>query len=305
VRPILLLLDEALERQPALAAAVAARDGGVVRAQDLAPQLRLWSRPPALAALRKRLAQAGAPCVEAEVVFAGSGDFHHVTLMLLERALARAAEPITVVHFDNHPDWARRSPGLHCGGWVCRAARLPGVAGVVSIGLTSADIAPARARQGDLALVEAGRLELFPWASDDGAPEMEIGGRGWPTIAGMGETQFIERLAASIRTRTVYITIDKDVLAWGEAVTNWDQGVASLDFLEEAVRGIVAGRRLAGADVVGDWSPASYGHGPSAWLKRAEAWLDQPHGEPEPLEADAINQRANLRLLRLFEEAAA
>src|SRR5512146_2851741 len=150
MRAALLQLDDALDRQPALMARVVAEGGRVVAARDLGPAMRLWSREETLAALRARFAEAS-PEGEAELVFAGSGDFHHVTPLLLERAAARAGEPVTVLHFDNHPDWVRFARGRHCGSWVGRAARMSGVARVVTIGVTSPDIGRARARDGDLA----------------------------------------------------------------------------------------------------------------------------------------------------------
>lgn len=304
MRPVLLKLDDALERQDALGEAVAAVSGRVLDARDLGPSLRLWSRAGPLDALRRRLAASPAGD-EPEVVFAGSGDFHHVTPLLLERATALAGEPLTVVHFDNHPDWARFAPGRHCGSWVGRAARMEGVRQVVTIGMTSPDIGPRKAREGDLALVAEGRLELFAWAVPDGGGAFSVAGRSWPTITAMGETAFVAHLDAAVRTRAVYVTIDKDVLRRQDAVTNWDQGQASLGFLEACVRRLARGRRLVGADVVGDWSPPAYGWGPSAWLKRGEAFLDQP-GRPLAADtADAVNEAANLRLLDLFSGAAA
>jgi hypothetical protein len=297
---VLLNLDDALERQGALAAAVAERDGKVLCARDLGPSLRLWSLRRPLEALRARLAEALPEAGEPELVFAGSGDFHHVTPTLLARAVARAGEPVTVVHFDNHPDWARFATGLHCGSWVGRAARLEGVERVITVGAASPDLGRRKAPEGDLALVAEGRLEVFAWTAPDGGPELRLAGRAWPTISALGEAAFLDLLDATVATRAVYVTIDKDVLRREDAVTNWDQGQASLDFVEAAVRRIARGRRLVGADVVGDWSRPAYGHGPCAWLKRGEAFLDQPLRAPPAEAAAGVNEAANLRLLELF-----
>src|SRR5437867_12387749 len=53
----------------------------------------------------------------------GSGDFHHLTAVLLRRFTG----PLVVVCFDNHPDWDVRPPRWSCGGWVNRALDLPNV----------------------------------------------------------------------------------------------------------------------------------------------------------------------------------
>jgi hypothetical protein len=302
MRPVILQLDDAFERQAGLERDVLAHGGRVLAARDLGPALRLWSRTATLCELKRRISACLPSRGEAEVVFAGSGDFHHVTPLLLERAVAAAGGPVTLVHFDNHPDWVRFAEGRHCGSWVGRAARLEGVARVITVGVTSPDIGKARAREGDLALIAEDRLDLFAWNAPDGGEEVVLEGRAWPTIAALGEDAFLDRLEAAIPTAGVYVTIDKDVLRAEDAVTNWDQGLASVDFVLAAVRRIGESRRIVGADVVGDWSRPVYGGGAAAaLLKRGEALLDQPWSRPEPVDAGQVNEAVNLRLLQMFE----
>jgi hypothetical protein len=302
MRPVILQLDDAFERQSALSATVLARGGRVLSARDLGPAMRLWSPPATLAELKRRIAACLPLRGEAEVVFAGSGDFHHVTPLLLERAIEAAGEPVTLVHFDNHPDWVRHAPGRHCGSWVGRAARMAGVARVITVGVTSPDIGRARAREGDLALIAEDRLDLFAWASPDGGDEVALEGRAWPTISAMGEAAFLDCLEAATPTGAVYVTLDKDVLRAADAVTNWDQGQASLEFVLAAVKRLAGEARIVGADVVGDWSSPVYGGGAAAGLlKWGEARLDQPWSRPEPEGAAHLNEAVNLRLLDLFE----
>jgi arginase family enzyme len=304
MRAALLQLDDSLERQPALERAVLNRGGRVLPARDFGPALRLWTRASTLERLRDRL-RADLPAQGAELVFAGSGDFHHVTSLLIERAV-ESDGPATVLHFDNHPDWARHAPGRHCGSWVGKAARLAGVARVITIGVCSPDIGARRSHEGDLALIEEDRLDLFAWADPDGGDVVRLGGRAWPTISALGEAAFLDVLDAAIPTKAVYVTIDKDVLRSSDAVTNWDQGQASLAFLVAAITRAEATRRIIGADVVGDWSPPLYGGDLAARvLKRGEALLDQPWGKPEPSNARAVNEAVNLSLLDLFCGAAA
>jgi hypothetical protein len=57
----------------------------------------------------------------AQVILYGSGDFHHVTLTLLERI----EEPFNLLVLDKHPDWMRGIPFLHCGTWLWHALKLP------------------------------------------------------------------------------------------------------------------------------------------------------------------------------------
>ncbi|CAN5199897.1 hypothetical protein BH10PSE4_BH10PSE4_41600 [soil metagenome] len=301
MRPVFLSLDNALDTQPVL------RDQGglTVEAGDLGPALRLWSRPRALASLAARLRER-APTGEApDLVFAGSGDFHHVTPLLIERAIAASgAGPVTVVHFDNHPDWVRFDNGLHCGSWVGRAARLAGVAKVITVGVCSGDIDRPETKRADLSLVAEGRVELYPYRAPGGGPILRIGDRSWPSMEAMGQDGFLNLLASRIETDAVYVTVDKDVLCDDDAVTNWDQGRLSLDGLERLVRAVAERARVIGADVVGDWSPPRYGPDLlSNLLKRGEAFLDQPRGGV-PGDLSRINEATNLRLLSLFAEVA-
>ncbi|MBO9707282.1 MAG: arginase family protein [Caulobacter sp.] len=302
--PVLLDLDGAFEDQGALVEETLAAGGDQVAARDLGPALRLWSRPPALEALRDRLRQS-APAGPS-LVFTGSGDFHHVSPLLIERAIeASWSGPVTVLHFDNHPDWVRFENGMHCGSWVGRAARLPGVAKVITVGVCSRDIAHPTSRSAHLDLVEDGRLELYAYRAPDGGSTVRVGRAAWPTVESQGEDAFIDFLSARIQTDAVYVTIDKDVLRHEDAATNWDQGRTSLAFLEAMLARILDEHRLIGADVVGDWTRPRYGGGLAAGLlKRAEAMLDQPWSPPRPA-LRQVNEGVNRRLLRMFVQTAA
>src|SRR5437879_194080 len=64
------------------------------------------------------------------VTFIGSGDFHHVSLALLHRQ----RQPFNLLIIDNHPDWMRGVPFLHCGTWVYHAAKLPLLGRIFHVG---------------------------------------------------------------------------------------------------------------------------------------------------------------------------
>jgi len=304
VRTAVLHLDDALTPQARLREAVCAGGGREIDCRDLGPELRLWTRPSSLQRLRDRLAQALPAGEGPMLVFAGSGDFHHITPTLVARALASAGErEITVVHFDNHPDWVTFEPGAHCGSWVGHVARLPGVAKVVTVGVCSRDIERPEAEGADLQLVRDGKVELYAYGAESGVAQeiYAAAGRAWPTISGLGEEAFAAYLRERVTTDAVYVTIDKDVLRPEDAGTNWDQGRTSPDLLAALVRAAADGREVVGADVVGDWSAPAYGGGlVNALLKRGEAVLDQPWRPPPP-EVRVRNEDVNLMLLELFE----
>jgi arginase family enzyme len=271
--------------------------------RHLGPALRLWSRPRALERLRARVASDLPASAGPTLVFSGSGDFHHITPTLLARACEAAGHPpVTLVHFDNHPDWVRFANGAHCGSWVGWAARLPDVARVLTVGVCSDDIRRPQGKGADLELLSEQRVELYAYRAPGGAETVAIAGREWPTIEAMGEGAFLDFLPTRIPTTDVYVTIDKDVLRAVDAGTNWDQGRTSLAFLKAMLTRIGAHHRVIGADVVGDWSPALYGGGLLAGLlKQGEALLDQPWAKPDAA-VRAMNELANLELLELIAE---
>jgi arginase family enzyme len=306
MRPAVLQLDDALGAQTDLRARIAAAGGPTLGARDLGPALRLWSRPRAIDALTARVREQLPAAAGPALVFAGSGDFHHVSPLLIARAVEACGEPVTVLHFDNHPDWVKFDNGLHCGSWVGRAARLPGVERLITVGVCSGDIDRPDAKGADLSLAADGRVELYAYREPRGRDAVNVGDRTWPTIEAMGEGPFVDYLLSRITTAAVYVTIDKDVLRADDAVTNWDQGRTSLAFLETMIRRIAEHHRLVGADVVGDWSHAVYGGGPLGWaLKQGEALLDQPWRRPKALAARATNERVNMALMDLFDAVAA
>jgi len=230
------------------------------------------------------------------VTFYGSGDFHHVSLALLRR-LPRTCNLLVL---DKHPDWMRGIPVLHCGTWLKHALDLPNVARVFHLG-------------GDLDFDNGFRL-LAPWRDLHSSritvfPAVRTYRRGrWPRLAHQplrrdpavpADRARIQELLAPWRkelsARPLYISLDKDVLVADEAVVNWDSGCL---ITPEVLRvlGVVAemtNRRLAGMDVVGDWSPMRL----QGLFRQLLHWLEHPSLQIDPTEATARNERLNLTLL--------
>ncbi|MGV9006844.1 MAG: hypothetical protein ACOH1H_08925 [Brevundimonas sp.] len=301
MRPTLLHLDDALIGQSVLAARITAGGGHALDCRDLGPAIRLWSRPGPLLALEARLKK-GLPKDERPVLtFSGSGDFHHVTPSLLRHACEAAGNPsVTVVHFDNHPDWVRFDKGLHCGSWVGAAARIPHVEKVITVGVCSLDIDVPGTDAADAALIHDGLLEMYAYRAPRGGA-LDLFGRRWPTIETLGKSAFASLLYQRIQTDAVYVTVDKDVLKPSDAATNWDQGEIGLDYLKAMIGVVATGRQLIGADVTGDWSRPRYGgKGFDGLMKRGEALLDQPWASPSP-GAIRLNETVNIALLDCFE----
>lgn len=301
-------LDGSLLAQPTLASAIDCGEVRCVGLRDIADRIRIVASRGALRELDQRLVvddgeRADMPCVS----FLGSGDFHHVTAVLL----ARLNEPVTVIHVDNHPDWVSWPRNFNCGGWVNRALDLPQVVKVITLGPCSADLDFPETKFANLKALSCGRLEVYPWRHPPsrvlrryghGASHSTRNGKVvWTTLAERPWEDFIDTLLSSVTTKAVYLTIDKDALAEADAVTNWDQGEMSLGHVLTLIERIAATHRLAGADVCGDYSPPEF----SSWVRRFLSWLDRPSVPPDQPAAHARNDLTNRRLLAAFARCSA
>jgi arginase family enzyme len=301
MRPHLRIIDtDGSVDTDTLAAAVAWASVTRFDLRDLGPALRLWSRKKYIDAARARIAAHPWP----SVTFLGSGDFHHLAALLIERAEG----PFTVLHFDNHPDWVRLAPRWHCGSWVNHVLGLPHVQRVVTVGPCSDDLVNPGRKGGNLPALDRGRLVVFPWQHAPSRARRIADGPGHAWRNGcihwrnLGERQLedaVRLVLDAVPTGTVWITIDKDVLPETEALTNWDQGRMPLASLMAMLRAVGDCRTILGADVCGGYSPPQHAN----WLKRAESKFDQPARNVTDLQRIDDNRRTDVELARTLFEA--
>lgn len=317
MRLSLIHLDDALESQPDFIRACTSGDVEVIWVAGAASAIRLWGKQQELDMFYEVLVkQLSGDSAEPRLTFMGSGDFHHITTFLLAVVLQHQSAPITIIHFDNHPDWVKFDNGMHCGSWVNRALKHPKVEKLITLGVCSRDLKRPEWKGANLTLLSQGVLELYPY---DHAPsrvkhdygsgasfEQKDGALHWKTIRRLGERKFIEHLLSRIKTKSVYLTIDKDVLAREDAITNWDQGCMRLPYLLSLVKEIGKRHAVIGADVVGDYSlPCYSGHLWTRLWKHAESFKDQPRGKPDRATTVNINSAANHALLEVLSEVMA
>src|SRR5262249_37589589 len=92
----------------------------------------------------------------------------------------------------------------------------------------------------------------------------------------------------------LYVSLDTDVLTSEEAIVNWDSGhLASAEVLDALDAFASASAGLAGADVVGDWSPVRV----RGLLRRALHATEHPRLSVAGEDAQARNEALNLALL--------
>jgi hypothetical protein len=296
-------LDGSLRDQPPIARRLMS---GNIELHDLrsqGPALRLWTLGHHFAAFDRfwcSLPRDRQPVL----TLVGSGDFHHLTTSFI----AAADGPLTVLHFDNHPDWCWTMPRRHCGSWTHAVLGMNHVARLITIGPCSEDLVRPDRKGANTDALSTGRLELYPWwhapstversgIADGPGHRVADGALHWRNLAGDDWRGFLDELVQNITTEKVWITIDKDVLPPAHAVTNWDQGGLPLDNLVEAILRIAGRFRIVGADICGEYAPIRHRNP----LKYLEAWLDQPRGPDLP--DLAVNARTNERLIAAFEEA--
>lgn len=242
-----------------------------------------------LVRLRDSLAAAGEP--EAAVTFLGSGDYHHVSFLLLQR-WRQLGRPVRVVVFDNHPDNMRTPFGIHCGSWVWHASQLPCVAGIDVLGITSTDVECAHAWENHWRNLKAGKVRYWCIGRD----------LGWMRRLGMRDSESFPSAAVLLDAfqrhfeasdEPVYLSIDKDVLSIEDVHTNWDQGVFRTEELLAAVAFLR--RRVIAADVVGEVSQGQYRSRFKRWLQKLDRPPEIPPALLEPWQEQ--HRRINLKLL--------
>ena len=225
-------------------------------------------------------------------VFTGSGDYHHVSYLLIER-LQQLREPVRVVVFDNHPDNMRYPFGIHCGSWVWHVSRLPHVASVEVLGITSRDVEAGHAWENHLRPLRQNKVRYGCVGRDVGLLQ-KLGGRGAQSFD--STTALLQDFTATLATSKlpIYLSIDKDVLSPQDVHTNWDQGSMRWSELGAVIEQLRD--RLIGCDVTGDVSVYRY----QSRFKRLLSGLDQQPDIPPQQLADwqAAQHQLNLDLLR-------
>jgi arginase family enzyme len=221
----------------------------------------------------------------------GSGDFHHLSALWIRRQY----EPLTVISFDNHPDWDIRPPKWCCGSWVNRALELPQVKKVSVWGCGNFEPWGMHKFFGNRRAERKGQLEIHPWADDRRPSARE---RRGALVKQDWQRRFLA-FAKELAGESVYVTIDLDCLRAEEAVTNWESGRFSVDDLDWALCELRNAARIVGGDICGAFSTPQY-----ARLKqRFASEFDHPKlDRPELAEIRRINDETLRRLWPLLAE---
>ena len=270
-------LDDAWEESPL--------GMGQVEAREWGPRVRYFAPEKFLGEFYERVLTP----LPAFVLY-GSGDFHHLAGWLLRRV----REPVTLVSFDNHPDWDVRPPRWSCGGWVNRALENRLVERAAVWGCGNFELGGPARLFGNRRAIKSGRLEVHGWAERFGAGVRRrfdcMTRENWrERFEG-----FVEKLAGS----AVYVTVDLDCLNGEEAATNWENGMFRADEVAWAVGELRRRCRIVGGDVCGAYSRPRF----ERWTQRLASRWDHPR-------LAAVNEtegkRRNMAALRVIWPALA
>ena len=182
-----------------------------------------------------------------------------------------------------------------------RVARLPQVAHVHVIGITSGDLGAAHAWEHNLGSVWSGKVTYWSTGVDTRWSRwLGLGPRfrSFPDRATLVEAARQELAATPMDT---YFSIDKDAFSADEVRTNWDQGVllrADLKTLAQALHG-----QVVGSDVTGDVSVWHYRTAWKRWLSAADG-QDTAHQDKELPQWQARQNAFNWQIVELLDARA-
>ncbi len=226
-----------------------------------------------------------APWPATRFVVYGSGDFHHVSALLVRRQ----PEPLTLVSFDNHPDWDIRPPRWCCGSWINRALDWAHVERVAVWGCGNFECWGWHRLTGNLRAVRSGRLSVHPWADERSAADQTRPG----AITRADWRERFLAFAAGLAGRSIYVTVDLDGLRAGEAVTNWENGRFAAEDVCWALDQLARAGRIVAGDVCGAYSPATY-------ARRFQRFASETDHPPLPAFDRTEALRTNARSLALI-----
>ncbi|MDD2679333.1 MAG: hypothetical protein PHO03_00825 [Candidatus Omnitrophica bacterium] len=276
----------------------------IISLQDLAPQARLWMNRHTRDAIAGRIRGT----VGQGVTFLGSGDFHHLTPLLLDEF----REPVTLIVFDFHPDWDTLPPRFGCGSWVTEALKRKNILKCLLIGIASDDLSCPWIQSANLDALGNDRLEIYPYCHSPSLVFLRSVPRNlslkvkrgflysriyWEELKAKDLKDFFLRTIRQLPAKNVYVSIDKDCLKNAYALTNWEEGKFTLDELSLMLKLIKENLDIVGLDITGDYSKISV----SGRLKGILSRLDHPKETgADKLSAEEItriNESTNLKLL--------
>jgi len=276
----------------------------IIDLEKVGLKVRLWMNRALQAKVSERLHEAE----KNSVTFLGSGDYHHISSLLLRQF----SEPFCLIIFDHHPDWDTFPPRYGCGSWVTEALRNKHIEKCLLIGVSSSDISAWSIQSANLSALKRNRLEIYPYIHGptriflEEVPENEsIKSRGsfiskkihWTELKDKNLPDFFSSLISRLPNKKVYISLDKDCLKKEYSLTNWEEGNFSLEQLLSMLKIIRANCDIMGMDICGDYSRPSFKNKFKAVISRLDHPKDVPANKLPEATVTSLNEETNLKIL--------
>ncbi|MFH1395215.1 MAG: hypothetical protein ABIH09_03575 [Candidatus Omnitrophota bacterium] len=279
----------------------------IINVKDIASQARFWLNKKT----KKEIARRTSFSSKNSVTFLGSGDFHHISSILIDEVI----EPVTVINFDFHPDWCVFPPWLSCGSWITETLKNPNVEKAVLLGMGPQETLSFSLQAGNYASLKNDRVEIYPWeqcpsiACFPKIPKnksITTETRGiytkicWNELKDKNLTEFLLNIIKELPVKRVYISIDKDCLQKQDSLTNWQEGRVSLESLVLMLKLFKQETDIVGANVTGDYSEVFIQN----MVKSVVSQLDHPNKfsakDFSESEIIRINERTNLEIMKVL-----
>jgi len=277
----------------------------IIDLRDIAPRARLWMDAGTRGEIIDRIRNTSKDAV----TFLGSGDFHQVSGALIGGFDGN----ISVIDFDLHPDWDILPPRFGCGSWVTETLKNRNILKYILVGTSSDDISSISIQTGNLDALKGDRVEIYPYSHKrslvvlkDIPENISVGIERspffnrirWNELKDKDLVEFFSHVLKRLPSKDVYITIDKDCLKNEHALTNWEEGLLSLDELLLLLELIKDNANIIGVDILGDYSEEKM----AGNLKRMVSYFDHPKRIKAKTLAEsfvtAVNEETNIRILK-------
>jgi arginase family enzyme len=275
---------------------------------DIGPRCRLYSNEKTAREVSARIDHGSGN----SITFLGSGDFHHITGLLLDKI----GEDVSVISFDDHPDWDILPPKIGCGSWVTGVLKKDNIKKVILMGASSGDISPTLFRMGNYDSLRGDRLEIYPYQhkptrvffknipkniSADVKSGLLYDEISWRELKASNIAEFFLHILHRLPTKKVYVTIDKDCLKAAYSLTNWPEGHLEIEELLLMLKFIKENTDMIGLDIVGDYSPVKT----EGLIRTVITAVNHPRdfsakNKPQSL-IDSVNEVSNIRILELLK----
>lgn len=279
----------------------------IIDFKDIAPSCRYMATSRQLSKIKHKLENT----LSDAITFYGSGDFHHISSVLI----SQVQYPVSVIVFDNHPDWDTMSPCISCGSWIREICKMDNVKKVILLGQSSNDLSTAGMFTAYFKGIKNRKLEIFPYernlsrvyfhylkSCESFGSKCDFFGStiSWNNLR-QKNINFLDELLKHIPTENVYVSIDKDCLMKQYALTNWEEGLLPLEWLLKALSAIKSQKNIVGMDITGEYSPILIKNP----LKKFLSFFDHPKQAAKSVEYSEIistNETTNLKILELFSK---